>query len=280
MERSIYPHPIFKEEFEKLIQWSPDLEASEGIIVGCDWKMQTMIPWWWKHYRKHNNLPVAFIDFGLSGTMHKYCKTKGRVINLWIPKYLLKNRYPIPNTLKKEISPKELRRLKLERATYFHKPFAMLKTPFKKTVWIDLDCQINGSIAPLFHFCGHEIALTPMSPYKHQNPTQSKKNTEKRVIYNSGVVCYQKGDPTISQWAAESVCRPEWYYGDQDVLNELIWDEKVKVKSVPNRYNWIVKEWGQNPNAEVIHYAGLGRQYDHSSFSSFKIQLSKKPYQW
>lgn len=101
MERNAYPHPIFKEEFEKLIEWAPNLEAPEGIIVGCDWKMQTMIPWWWKHYRKHNNHPVAFIDFGLSEAMHRFLKTKGRVIKLWIPKYLLKNRYTIPMMLKK-----------------------------------------------------------------------------------------------------------------------------------------------------------------------------------
>lgn len=170
--------------------------------------------------------------------------------------------------------------MKLVRATYFHKPFALLKTPFKKSVWIDIDCQINGSIAPLFDYCRQEISLTPMSPYKHQNPTQGKKNTENSVIYNSGVVCYQKGDPIISHWAVASICRSEWYYGDQDVLNELIWEQKVKVNFVPNRYNWIVKEWGQNPNAEVIHYAGLSKSYDHSSFSTFKIQLPKKPYQW
>lgn len=280
MNTEKYPHPILKNEFEKLIQWGKNSDHSEGVIVGCDWKFQTMIPWWWNHYQKRNNHPVAFIDLGFSDTMRRFCHTKGQVVSLWIPKYLFKNRYPIPRSIKKEIKQNEIRQLLLQRTTYFHKPFAMLQSPFQKTIWIDIDCQVNGSIAPLFDLVDQDIALTPMSPYKHQHPTQTKDLSENRVLYNSGVVGYQKGSSLIKQWAASSVCRTQWYYGDQDILNDLINEQHAKVTPLPNRYNWIVKEWGLNPKAKIIHYAGLKKQFNQESFSSFKIHLPEKPYHW
>ncbi|GEM_PF-1004207 len=277
MEPDDYPYPHLKEIYLDFTNWKNwDTVKPEGIITGCDWKMQTMIPWWWKHFSNYNSLPVTFIDMGLSDAMRRFCESKGTVVKLHIPKYLLKRRIP----LSEKIHPKAEKRQKLERLSYFSKPFAMLKTPYQHTVWIDIDCQVQAPLSQLFDYCEGQIALTPMSPYKQKNPTQQEAMPSDKVLYNSGVICFKRGEPLMHDWAVASVCREKWYFGDQDILNALIYEQKTKVTSLPNTYNWIVKEWGSNPNAKVVHYAGLGRWYDHDSFSKFKIRLPKKPYHW
>lgn len=281
MELSNYPHPYLKDIFQKFTRWKQwEKIEPEGFIIGCNWKMQAMIPWWWEHYSKYNALPVTFIDMGLSDTMRHYCERRGRVAPLLIPKYLLKKRILLPEQLKEKHSTKALRKKNLERFSYFFKPFALLQSPYQHSVWIDIDCRVQASLSPIFDYCKNGIALTPMSPYKQLNPAQQQKPSDDQVLFNSGVICFQRGDALINDWTVASVCRDQWYFGDQDILNALIYEQRIEVNRLPNTYNWIVKEWGQNPEAKVVHFAGLFKSFNHHRFSSFNIQMPKKPYHW
>ncbi len=30
---------------------------SRGVLVASDQTLEWMLPWWWRHYKKHNNFP-------------------------------------------------------------------------------------------------------------------------------------------------------------------------------------------------------------------------------
>lgn len=276
------PQPsILNENFDYYSNWKEWEEIEqEGIIVGCDWRIQTMIPWWWEQYNRHNSLPVTFIDMGLSAEMLRFCKSKGKVVPLHVPKYLLKKRIPLPGEFSQKLKKKGAEYKKLERLSFFLKPLALMQTPYEKTLWLDFDCHVRAPLSSVFSYCDEHIAMTPMSPHKQKHPVQKTENSKDKILYNCGVICYKRGDGLIRQWARETLFGDAYYYADQDILNELVYKKKIPVKRLPNTYNWIVKEWGLNPEAKVIHYAGLKKWFDHNSFSRFKIQLPESPFHW
>lgn len=276
-----YPFLHLKNEFDQFAQWKifENLQP-EGIITGCSYNMQTMIPWWWKNYRQFNARPVTFVDFGMDNRMRRYCASKGNVISLFLPKYLLKHRFTHPKTLIKKLNQKHFLRLKLERMYYFHKLFALLSTPYQYSAWIDIDCQIKSNINTLFDYAKKGVSLTPMSPFKHQHSTQGEVLPSNKILFNSGVICYVRGSRLFIDCAKAAVVRKKWYFGDQDILNEIIYESNTPINRLPNTYNWIVKEWGNNPHAKILHFAGLEKRYDQESFSTFKILPPQKPYHW
>ena len=61
---------------------SGNFKQMDGIVVGADLTQEWLLPWWWSHYSRFNSLPVAFIDFGMSDEMKKWCQERGELIPL------------------------------------------------------------------------------------------------------------------------------------------------------------------------------------------------------
>jgi len=132
----------------------------EGVIIGCDHKAEWLLPWWWKHYSAHCNYPVTLIDFGMSAKGKKFCRNHGACISLDIDVSSYVNTIkPKGKNYENICGPK----CQKHRFPWFKKPFACLKTPFEKSLWIDLDCQIEGSIAPIFNALDNETELALVS---------------------------------------------------------------------------------------------------------------------
>ena len=214
-------------------------------MVGCDKEQEWLLMWWWKHYHKHNPYPVAFVDFGMTPEARKWCKHKGEVITLERSKDFM-----MPESLihKNLISQWEERFGKIawmERKQRFLKPFAMLQTPFDQTIWSDLDCEITGSVSPLFQkihphsgvAIGHEQAYL------------------EEVRYNSGVIAFNKDSSLIEKWAEACLRSNDRFFSDQDVLGCLIQHEDIEVAEITGKYNWCLRS-GVNIEAIIIHWAG------------------------
>jgi hypothetical protein len=210
----------------------------EGVIVGSDLSQEWLLPWWWDHYRIHNSYPVTFFDFGMSDPMKRWCAERGDVIRLGISSLFVKER--------EEIAPELVQRWEEDcgtkfwelRAGWFKKPSALIRTPYQKTIWIDLDCEIRGSLHPLFSSCDEQIALVE----------------EPEGGVNSGVVAFPRTMLFLMQeWEDRSLQENGRYRGDQDILYALIQEKKVPFISLPLIYNWL-RTWGDNPQAVIFHW--------------------------
>ncbi len=220
---------------------------SRGVIVGCDQKQEWLLPWWWSHYKPHHpDLPIAFIDFGMSSQAKKWCRLHGALISLRAPHGFVFPKALISSELSEQWEERYGSHVWSGRTQWFYKPFALLQTPFKETIWLDLDCEVLGSLTPLFHKLSRcsQIALA-----------QDNRGSFEEVGYNSGVILYHANSPLLADWASFCQRKNDLFLGDQEALTYLIQTERVDITQLPGKYNWIVKK-GINPEAVVLHWSG------------------------
>jgi hypothetical protein len=219
--------------------------AEEGIIVGSDLTQEWLLPWWLAHYRRHNAFPIAFVDFGMSDAMKKWCQDHGELIRLYVADIFV--------TEKTEVHPSVI--LELERTygkefwpcrnAWFKKPLACLQSPFHKSLWVDLDCEIRGSLKPLFDLCDENPAMA-------EDPNSIPED----LIYNSGVFAFKKGLKLIEEWADASFERNHEFRGDQEILNTILRGQNIPITEIPLLYNWS-RCYKENPQAIILHWHGL-----------------------
>ena len=128
------------------------------------------------------------------------------------------------------------------RQAWFKKPLALLGAPFSIGIWIDLDCQINGCLEPIFNSLAPngEIGLA-----KEAEQFQCKK----QVVYNSGVLVFRKKTPILFKWLEEVKKHAARYHGDQDALSQVIDEQSGDVIQLPTMYN-ALKVAGDNRSSK------------------------------
>ena len=97
------------------------MKYNKAFLTGCDYKHEWILPWFFENYKKHNNTPLIFADFGV------------------------KNKDIIKDNVHAIINLKNLK-----EKGWFKKPKAMLNCPSEKTVWLDTDCQVLSNIDSIF----------------------------------------------------------------------------------------------------------------------------------
>lgn len=208
----------------------------QGIIVGCDQEQEWMLSWWWTHYIRHNSYPVAFVDFGMSTSAKKWCQRHG----IWMPLEAPRN-YLFPKTFISTDIVKEWEEFYGEeiwesRQRRFYKPFALYQTPFEETIWVDLDCEIAGTLASLFS-----------KIHSHSKMALAGETTR--------VVAYHKNSPLLLRWIDLCLQHNDRFLCDQDVLNFLIQSEEIEIAELPSKYHWNIQE-GVHLDAMIFHWAG------------------------
>lgn len=204
------------------VKWTDEIKAQRGVVTGCDTTCEWMLKWWWGNYRRNNKYPVAFADFGMSGAMRAFCNKIGTVID-------------VTRSVKKK---------------WFLKPFAMLATPFKKVVWIDIDCDVRKDLATLFNYIDNKVAVTK-DPY---TPFCRKFIKDARVVA-TGVVGASNGNATIVKWAKSVINNQHKLRGDQEALNYIMNDVENELVIMPPECQWLRRD-GDNPDAIIMHWTG------------------------
>lgn len=224
-----------------------DLKEEDGIIVGCNQTQEWLLSWWWEHFQRHNRYPVSFVDFGLSEEKRKWCREKGELIALPIPDVFVKDREEVTPSLVKKWEMRFKEDFWAFRKTWFKKPFACLQSPYRRAIWIDLDCEIRGSLQPIFDAQEHpsKIAIAKDGA-QHHYPFP---------MYNSGVIAFQRGAPFIQEWANRAFTENGSFPGDQDLLSHTIFDLRLPICELPPIYNWSIKN-GSCPEAVIFHWLG------------------------
>ena len=230
----------------------------DGIIVGSDLSQEWLLPWWWNHYQKHNSYRVAFIDLGLSFEAKEWCRKHGEWIPLRIFSFAAE---------KEELQPEIVETFEREfgrnfwpcRDAWFKKPLACLKSPFQRSLWIDLDCEIRGSLAPLFNYAD--------SPERIAMAKEQVDKPPGYPLYNSGVIAFQQNHPLLSEWADHCRELNSNYRGDQEVFSYLLAKKKIGIAELPPLYNWS-RCHEESAEALIQHWHGhIGKQVIRSQIS-------------
>jgi hypothetical protein len=215
--------------------WTEEEPSTDrGVVVGLDESQEWLLDWWWSNYVRHNALPVHFVDFGLSARARTCCAARGTLSE------------PVP----------------LDCYGWFKKPLALLRSPFRKALWLDMDCEVRGPLDPLFGFCGdNSIGLT----LDRGSPQQYREAMPQDApIFNSGLVAFNHGDPAIPQWASmtmalRSDCPGDARFGqpgDQETLAlALRRYAQGRVRRIPKELMRLRLSDGDGP-ALVMHWTG------------------------
>ncbi len=221
-----------------------NLRKVDGVLVATDRTQEWMLPWWWEHYVGCNDYPVAFVDFGMSEKMKEWCSERGELIPLPLSDVFVVEQEEIEEDL--------IRSWKIDVNTYsssrrawFKKPFACLWSPFRRTLWLDLDCEVRGSLAPLF-----DVSTDPSGIALYEELI-----SDPYPIYNSGVISFQRGIPLIEAWAAECFSKNHHYRGDQEVISHLIAKLGIGVGRLSRQMNWL-RWYGEASDILVFHRCG------------------------
>lgn len=232
-------------------QWRKEgLQELDGIVVGSDISQEWLLPWWWDNIRKHNDHPVTFVDFGLSEVKKKWCRERGELISLPLFDFLIKDKEEISLTIADKWEGRYGENFWQYRKAWFKKPAACLQSPYRRTVWLDLDCEVLGSLDKLFEASDHSSGFAIVKD--REAPSSSF------PIYNSGVIAFRRNLPLMNHWAEQSFANNGEFRGDQDLLSEII--QNIPICELPCIYNWHVG-YGMNPDAVICHWIGdLGKQ--------------------
>ncbi len=228
--------------------------TQRGIIVGCDEKQEWLLPIWWSHYSLHSNLPVAFIDFGLSRSAKKWCSQKGRLIPFQKDiRALVAATNPPIGAIDSMIGSQ----FRKNREAWLKKPFACLMSPFKETIWIDIDCIIKQPVEEILAWLSPSYDLAIASEPESVQKTAKKFSLikEDEILYNSGVIAFKSESKTIHAWINTLEQPDKKFPGDQDALSNAIYLNNLQVQTLPSIYNW---PWYLKPSQDpvIIHYMG------------------------
>lgn len=171
-----------------------------GICPGQEWLWQ---PWIEAFRATNGQYPVAVADFGMEASYKVHIEGMN---------------YPVIDMAD---CPAE---------GWFRKPTAILRSPFRRTLWLDLDCMVQDDMRPLLDRAKGGRIVAPLDLYaKHQERGLNPDVT----IYDTGAIAVEWGDDAISEWAALCLERPWPVRGDQEMFSMLVHNTNTPISEFP-----------------------------------------------
>ena len=233
--------------------WKRPVKKEKGVLCGAERSQQWLLPWWWSRYSEHNHYPVTFFDFGMTDEMKQWCAERGEVITVPIDTSFITARSSIDGKLAKQWEHDYGWRVWHSRLTWFKKPFALLESSYEQGIWIDLDCEILGSLDALFEEFDPTLELALVRAYDCDHLPKLDPN----ICYNGGVVVFKHGSSIIESWAENAVTKNHLFGGDDPLLSHVICEHQHEVQELPEIYNWRMAR-GLNLSAVILHWVGTG----------------------
>ena len=231
-----------------------DFPLQRGVLVGCDHVHEWLLPWFYSHFRNTNSCyPIAFADFGMSENALQWCRKRGEVYavsaeTLSVQPFLYEGEQWIARSLKKEIEP--------HQRVLFKKPFALQNSPFSRTLWLDLDCQVRGDLTPLFsmELNALKFAASPTGSKIFVNNLSTNMETPVQK-YNTGIILYEKDSPLLQEWV-ELIRGRVSFTTDEGSLSFLISRQKISIVEIGYEIHWTASTWGEKNESLIYHYMG------------------------
>jgi hypothetical protein len=220
-----------------------------GIVLGCDFRQEWLLSWWWKNYSAHNEYPVVVFDFGMSGEGIAWCQEK-EIYQSFSKSISASPKESLPTEKQKEWEARYGAGIWRVRGAWLKKPFALLESPFDQSLWIDLDAQVKGDVTPIFEALGSfDIAVTKDREQSFDFLLPGEVN------YNSGVIAFRKEASIIPHFIKVSQKFEQTLPGDQEFLSRTIYLYEPSLIELPPIYNWY-HAWGPNTSALIHHFCG------------------------
>ena len=201
-------------------------KTTRCFLTGCDAKTEWMVPWFLKNYRKHNDTPIYFADFGVS------------------PEFRLQSLSMFDGIY--EVSQQRV-------GGWFYKPQALMKCPIEEVCWLDTDIHVLGDLSGVFDL-GEKGKLNMV-----EDRPWTKRSGEK--WHNSGVVLIKDRPRILHDWVTQCMTNPR--QGDQEVLHDMLktpLDVITHIHDLPNIYNWLRIQLIDGEDSEqklAMHWTGL-----------------------
>lgn len=195
----------------------------KAFLTGADMNTEWQLPWFFENYKKHNDTPILFADFGVI------------------------DRDAIEPHVHAIID-----MTKVQERGWFKKPKALYHAPAQKLVWLDTDCQVLQDISSIFDL------LQP----DQLNMVEDRPWAKRRggVQFNSGVVGIVDKPLILGMWANWISEGSE--VGDQETLTANLnpITQMKYINPLPNEYNWLRLQIENDnepaTNAKIIHWTG------------------------
>ena len=240
--------------------WVNKNPKGEGVIVSAIPEQSDMLFWFIENYTKHCSLPLVFADFGLLEKDRLYCKQYGEILD--VSDISWENQY----------------------CGWMRKPFVCLRTPFQKTIWLDLDIEIKSDLKEFFQFCCNGNIGLAEDTYQNNSPGNSifRENIPQDLkIPDTGVVVYEYGNKLIKEWAIKVANNTnQKYKGDNQVLGVVCYENKIFDYNIPKTLHQMRLDIDQSqPPKITYHWTGpAGKEHiknianlpDKNSFSFFE----------
>ena len=230
----------------------------QGVLVGTDNAQEWLLPWWWEHYSRHNDYPVAFADFGMSAGARAWCAERGAVIEVPAPKISekeLRENPQLAHLFNFEWIKKLEKRGKLWdlRKVWFKKPVAFSLSPFQRTLWLDLDCEVRKSLEPLFVL---PLSASKFAARLDRSPIWKIRSEHIQFNhYHAGVVLFEEDSPVIKLWVENIEGGSKIAYSEEHVLDLVLWHFKIPIFELTADFNWSI-HYGPNEQALIYHWIG------------------------
>lgn len=233
--------------------WKHAVKKARGVLCGAERSQEWLIPWWWSRYAEHNTLPVTFCDFGMTEEMKEWCAERGEVVAIPSDPSFITPKREIKEEAVKQWEKDFGFRVWTARSTWFKKPFALLESPYETSLWIDIDCEILGTLDPLFTTFDPKRELALVRDYDCDHLPR----LDPAIRYNGGVVVFKHGSAILQHFAECALTKNHLFCGDDSLLSHLIHTHRLKVQELPEIYNWRMAR-GLNLGAVILHWVGSG----------------------
>jgi hypothetical protein len=279
--------PLLDAADAELCRWGVRECDTPGVMTGCDARQEWLLPWWWRHYRRHNDYPVAFADLGMTPAARAWCAQRGSVVDV--------------GPVAQPFEAVQAQAGKPVPPGWFAKPLAILRSPFRWTLWLDADCEVRGPLAEAFAYADRGLAVTP-DPYYPEDRNAGRpedRNTgmpddretgrpedgvphrysgltairshgipairssgptvfrsSGHPVLSTGVVGVRHGEPAVQTWAAQVFRRLERIRDDQAALNEIRDVHGDRIVLMPRRFQHLRLAGDAGPDAIVVHWTG------------------------
>lgn len=228
----------------------------EGVVVASDVNQEWLLSWWWDNYTRYNSYPVTFVDFGLSEEAKQWCRQKGELVESFFSAFPITKNQVDEEKARFWETVYESKSWWNKRVFWHQKPIAMLQSPYERSVWLDVDCEVKASLTNLFAQIQEPLLLCPELEEIQAFDLHHGNLQDGEVLFNSGVVGFMKDSPYILQWAEAALVKHSEYFGDQNLLSRLIHENNWPVHKLSRFYNWREVSFGKNPDVKIVHWVG------------------------
>ena len=196
---------------------------NKSWVVGVDYNMEDLLPWWYENVKKWAPEPhITICDFGMTNAAKSVAK---RYADTFL-EYTIHERY-----------------------AWFYKPRALLETPYEYKCWLDIDCEVMAPIDDIFTYpTDDKMALT------HDI-------CRGEDWWWATGVNVAKGNPKILRdWAY--ITEHSTLRGDQEVLKQMIAEDSSyndMIVLMPIEYQWLriqLVTGEDSPNKKIVHWTG------------------------